>query len=128
MKTTAIFIVLQFIAGFAFGIVGMFLLPERDNWSLNTSIFYTVLFGFISMLIGVGVVGYFHLRIKKVSKRFLIALMLSFAGSLFFLFLGVFIEEYLPTQFGFVVAILSLTGAVFGFNLAATMRIGNEGI
>jgi hypothetical protein len=128
MKTTAIFVVLQFIAGIAFGIVGMLLLPEKDNWSLNTSIFYAVLFGFISMLIGVGVVGYFHLRKKGVARRFLIALMLSFAGSVLFLFPAIFIEEYLPTQFGFVAAILPLTGAVFGFNLTATMRIGNEGV
>jgi hypothetical protein len=128
MKTTAIFVVLQFIAGFAFGILGMFLFPEKDTWSLNTSIFYTVLLGFTSMLMGVGFVGYFHLRIKKVSRRFLTALMLSFAGSVLFLFLAIFVEEYLPTRFGFVTAILPVTGAVFGFNLAATIRIGNERI
>ena len=128
MKTTAIFVVLQFIAGIAFGIIGMFLLPEKDSWSLNTSIFCTVLFGFISMLIGVGVIGYFHLRIKKVAKRFPIALILSFAGSVLFLFLAVFIKQYFPTQLGFLAAILPLTGAVFGFNLTATVRIRNERI
>jgi len=126
MKTTAIFVILQYIAGFAFGIGGMFLLPEKNNWSLNSSIFYTLLWGFIAMLMGVGIVGYFHLRVKKVTNRFVIALMLSAAGSLLFLFASVFIQTYIPMDLEFLSLILPLTGAVFGFNLTATMRIRNE--
>ncbi len=128
MKTTATFVILQFIAGFAFGIGRMFFFPEKNDWSLNTSLFYVVLSGFICMLIGVGLVGYFHLRLKKITKRFLTALMLSFIGSVLFLFLAILIDYYSLAQVGFLILILPLTGAVFGFNLAATLRTGNEGI
>lgn len=120
MKHTVVFVILQYIIGFAFGITGMFLLPEKDSWSLGTSILYTLLFGFACMLVGVSLVGYFHLRVKRVTHRFLIAFILSLTGAVLFGLLSVLLENYLPQEFSFLSLIFPLTGAVFGFNLIAT--------
>jgi len=126
MKFTAIFILLQYIIGFAFAIAGMFLFTEPDHWSLMTSIFYSFLVGFFCMLTGVGLVGYFHLRQKKVLHKFGRAMALSFAGLLLFLLLYIFIEKFIPKELGILTLFLPLTGAVFGFNLAATMTTNSE--
>src|SRR5688500_1198320 len=85
MKFTAIFVLLQYIIGFAFSIARIFLFAELDQSTLMTSIFYGFVVGFISMLAGVCIVGYFHLRQKKILRRFGKAMDLSLAGLLLFL-------------------------------------------
>ena len=126
MKFTATFVLLQYIIGFAFAIIGMFLLPEPGEWSLQTSIFYSFLVSFFCMLLGVCLVGYFHLRLKKAMNRFGKAMALSFTGLLLFLLLYIFIERFLPSEFGILTFFLPLTGAVFGFNLIVTMTNSND--
>src|SRR5688572_4582291 len=126
MKFTTIFVLLQYIIGFAFAIAGIFLFPVPDHWSLMTSVFYSFLVGFICMLFGVCLVGYFHLRQKKVLHRFGKAMALSLAGLLLFLLLHSFIQKFLPSEFGVLTFLLPLTGAVFGFNLIATMKTNSE--
>ena len=126
MKSTVIFIALQYIIGFAFAVGGIFLWAEKDTSSLMTSIFYGFLVGFICMLAGVGLVGYFHLRVKHILYRFGTAMALSLAGLLVFLVLYIFIESLLPKEFGIFSLFLPLTGAVFGFNLAVAKTIKKD--
>ncbi len=121
MKATLLFVALQYIIGFSFAVGGIFLFSESDNsFSLNASIFYGFLIGFICMLIGVWLVGYFHLRVKHVVRRLPAAIALSLLGLLLFLFLDIFIDNFLPSELGILILFLPLTGAVFGFNLVAT--------
>lgn len=126
MKFTATFVLLQYIIGFALAMVGFYLLAEYSRWSLMTSIFYSFLVSFICMLCGVYLVGYFHLRQKKVLYRFGKAMALSFAGLLLFLLLFILIERFLPSEFRILIFFLPLTGAVFGFNLIAIMTTNNN--
>ena len=118
MKSTAIFVALEYVSGFAFGIAGIFFLSTKDtSSSLISSILYVVVFGFCCMLIGVGFVGYFHLRSKQILERFGKAIMLSFVGSFAFLLLDIVVEKFIPAQLGVLTFIIPLTGAVLGFNL-----------
>ena len=117
MKYAMIFILLQYIIGFAFSFTGIFFLSE-NTYSLMTSIFYSFLIAFICMLTGVGLVGYFYLRANHILYRFGMAITLSIAGLLSFLVLYIFIENFLPVELGILSLFLPLTGAVFGFNLA----------
>jgi len=121
MIITALFVLLQYVFGVAFVAIGLFAFEGKiSKMELLGGIFYSYLVGYISMLIGVAIVGYFHLRVKHISRRFLLALTLSFVVSLLFLVLYFFIEKHLPKLFGFLALILPLTGAVFGFNIIAT--------
>lgn len=119
MKTTAIFVLLEFIVGFGFAIGGIHLFSEYDTYSLNTSILLTFLIAFFCILIGVGLAGYFHLRMKHVLNRFGLAMAISFVGTVLFLVLYLLLEKFLP-NFGLLILFIPLTGAVFGFNLMAT--------
>jgi hypothetical protein len=122
MISTAIFIALEYIIGFALAIGIFYLLPERADSSMMTEIFHAFLFAFTSMLIGVWVVGFFHFRLKRILSRFPMAMLLSLAGLLLFLALSLFADKFLPFDIGFIFFFLPLTGAVTGFNLAATEK------
>ena len=126
MKTTALFVILQYLLGFCFAIAGIFLFAEYDRSSLSSSIFLGFLIGFSCMLTGVGLAGYFHLKAKHVINRFGQGMLLSFAGLLLFLILYLLIEGFLPSEFGILSLLIPLTGAVFGFNLAATKETGEK--
>lgn len=120
MRKATLFVILQFIIGFAFAATGVFFFTESSNLDLFAGILYAYLIGLFGMLLGVGLVGYFHLRLNHILERFGLALTLIFVGSLVFSVLYVLIGNYLPKQFGVLVLILPLTGAVFGFNFVAT--------
>ncbi len=120
MKTTVVFVLLQFIVGFGSAIAGIFIFSEYDTFSLNDSILLTFLTAFFCMLIGVGLPGYFHLKIKHALNKFGLAMIASFAGTVLFLVIYLLIEKFLA-NFGILILFIPLTGAVFGFNLIATI-------
>jgi hypothetical protein len=126
MKFTTLFVLLQYIIGLTFALLGMFFFPDLGHWSLMASIFYSFLIGFFCMLTGVGLVGYFHLRQKRILHKFRKAMALSFVGLLLFLLFYIVIEKLIPKELGILIVFLPLTGAVFGFNLAATMTTNSE--
>ena len=117
MKITTLFVILQYICGFAFAASSIFLFIEISHLELNAGIFWGFLIGFTGMLTGVAMVGYFHLRVKHIRRKFGLALVLSGVGLLAFLFLYIVIEKYLPNQLGLLILFFPLTGAVFGLNL-----------
>ena len=64
---SSIFIILEFIAGFVFGVLGGYAFSFFDRYNnLNTSIVLAFTSAFIALLIGVGVIGYIHL--KKIGR------------------------------------------------------------
>jgi len=77
MKITAIFVILQYLLGLGFAISGFFLFAEYDRSSLNDSILMGFLVAFSCMLIGVGLAGYFHLKVKQITYRFGQAMILA---------------------------------------------------
>jgi hypothetical protein len=62
-----IFIILEFLAGFVFAVLGGYAFSFFDRYnSLDTSIALAFTSAFIALLVGVGVIGYLHL--KKVGR------------------------------------------------------------
>ena len=118
MKSTILFVVLQYIIGYIFTIVGMFLFLDESN-SLSASMFYSMLGGFIGMIVGVALVGYFHLRLKHVVHKFILAMMFSVSGLLLFVLLYELTKKMLPKELDILLLFLPLSGAVFGFNFIA---------
>lgn len=118
MKSGVIFVFLEYFIGFIFAVAGMFIFPLNDYHSLFSSIFYGFLAGFICMFVGIGLVGYFHLRMMRVLNKFVPAMMLTLLGLVLFSFLYLFIQQLLPGYLGILVIIIPLTGGVMGFNLA----------
>jgi hypothetical protein len=98
MKITTLFVILQYICGFAFAATSIFLFIEISHLELNAGIFLGFLIGFIGMITGVEIVGYFHLRVKHIRRKFRLTLVLSSLGLLAFLFLYIVIEKYLSNQ------------------------------
>jgi len=117
------FIILEFIAGFIFGVLGGYAFSFFDRYnSLDTSIVLALTSAFIALLIGVGVIGYLHLKKMGKTKYFGQSVVFSLLGLIVFVLLYILIElladELLPYYIGSVLLpiLLPLTGAVLGFN------------
>jgi hypothetical protein len=118
-----IFIILEFIAGFVFGVLGgyAFSFLYRYN-SLDTSIVLALTSAFIGLLIAVDIIGFIHLKKIGRTKYFGQSVIFSLLGLLVFVLLYILIEllayQALPYYIGsFLLPILlPLTGAVLGFN------------
>jgi hypothetical protein len=120
---SSIFIVLEFIAGFVFGVLGGYAFSFFDRYSsLDTSIVLAFTSAFIALLIGVGIIGYIHLKKTGRAKYFGRSIVFSLFGLIAFVLLYILIElltdQALPYYISsFVLPIfLPLTGAVLGFN------------
>lgn len=122
MKLTVLFVLLQFLVGYAFAIGVLFLAPAWQTSSLGLSIIYSMLSIFAAMLVGVGFVGYFHLRSKGILNKLGMAILLSAGGLFLFLLLAYLVKSFLPQQFDFLFFLFPLTGSIFGFNLVATTQ------
>jgi len=118
MRSTVIFVFLEYLIGFGFAMAGIFIFSENDRSSLMTSVFYGFVIGFLCMFVGISLVGYFHLRTIGILNKFVKAMLLALAGLFLFSLLYVFIEQFLPDYLGILVFIIPLTGGVMGFNLA----------
>ena len=123
MKSTTIFISLEYISGLVFAILGMYTYSLFDTASLMASVFNTFISAFASILFGIGIIGFFHLRVLRRLNLFGVALLYSFLGLLSFIIVYLLINAL---TFGLVPYYLSsvalpillpLSGAVMGFNL-----------
>jgi uncharacterized protein YacL len=120
---SSIFIILEFIAGFVFGVLGGYAFSFFDRYNtLNTSIVLAFTSAFIALLIGVGVVGYIHLKKSGRLRYFGQSAVFSLLGLIVFVLLYILIEfltyQVLPYYLSsfLLPIILPLTGAVLGFN------------
>jgi hypothetical protein len=118
-----IFIILEFIAGFVFGVLGGYAFSFFDRYNnLDTSIALAFASAFIASLIGVGVIGYLHLKKMGRARYFGESVVFSLLGLVAFVLLYILIElltyRILPYYIGsfLLPIILPLTGAVLGFN------------
>jgi len=117
------FIILEFIAGFVFGVLGGYAFSFFDRYNnLDTSIALAFTSAFIALLAGVGVIGYLHLKKIGRVKYFGQSVVFSLLGLIIFVLLYILIElvtyQVLPYYIGsfLLPIILPLTGAVLGFN------------
>ena len=122
MKSVS-FIILEFIAGFVFGVLGGYAFSFFDRYNnLDTSIALAFTSAFIALLVGVGVIGYLHLKKIGRVKYFGQSVVFSLLGLIIFVLLYILIElvtyQVLPYYIGsfLLPIILPLTGAVLGFN------------
>ena len=117
-----IFIILEFISGFGFAILGSYLFSFFDKADLDASVLYTFIIGYTSMIIGTALIGYFHFKSTNRLKEFGKALVGSFIGLFLFLILYIWLEladfNLFPYYINsFILPIfLPLLGAVAGFN------------
>jgi ABC-type dipeptide/oligopeptide/nickel transport system permease component len=125
------FIILEFIAGFVFGVSGGYAFSFFDRFNnLDTSIVLAFTSAFIALLIGVGIIGYIHLKKIGRAKYFGQSVAFSLLGLLVFVLLYILIEllayQALPYYIGsfLLPIILPLTGAVLGFNFKNYKRHG----
>lgn len=116
------YIFLELIFGLGFGILGGLLFSLFDNWDLFASVLFTFIVIFLTIPVGVGLVGYFHLRQLGRQKDFGQAFLLSILGLIGFivvyiifdLFTGRLIPHYVSSVL--LPILLPLIGAVMGFN------------
>ena len=116
MRSTVIFVFLEYLIGLGFAIAGVFIFTEYDRSSLMTGIFYGFVVCFISMFVGISLVGYFHLRTKQLLNKFGRALFYTFIGIFLSVLLYVMVESFFPDFLGILAIIIPLTGGVTGFN------------
>ncbi len=117
------FIILEFVAGFIFGVLGGYAFSFFNRYNnLDTSIVLAFASAFIALLIGVGIIGYIHLQKTGRAKYFGQSVIFSLLGLLVFVLLYILIEllayQALPYYIGSLLLpiLLPLTGAVLGFN------------
>jgi len=118
-----IFIILEFITGFVFGVLGGYAFSFFDRYnSLDTSIVLALTSAFIALLIGVGIIGYIHLKKIGKAKYFGRSVFFSLLGLIAFIALYILIEALTDQALPYYISsfllpiILPLTGAVLGFN------------
>lgn len=118
-----LFIIIEFIAGFIFGILGGYAFSFFDRYnSLDTSMALALTSAFVALLIGVGIIGYIHLKKIGRVKYFGQSVALSLLGLLVFVALYIAINlltyETLPYYISSILLpiVLPLIGAVLGFN------------
>jgi len=129
---TSRYIFLEFISGLAFGILGGLIFSLFDNWDLFASVLFTFIVIFLTIPVGVGLVGYFHLRSLGRQKDFGQAFLLSILGLIGFVLVYIVFNSFtfrlIPHYVSSVLLpiLLPLTGAVIGFNYRITKQ-KNEG-
>jgi hypothetical protein len=113
MSNNSVYIVLEFILGIALGILSGYLFSLLDNnSSLMDGIFYGMLSLYAAALLGVWLIGYFHLKKTGRLKDFGGAIFFSFIGLIVFLIVSIAIDD----SVFIIIVILPVTGAVIGFN------------
>jgi NhaP-type Na+/H+ or K+/H+ antiporter len=117
------FIILEFIAGFVFGVLGGYAFSFFDRYnSLDTSIVLALTSAFIALLTAVGVIGYLHLKKMGRTKYFGQSVVFSLVGLVVFVLLYILIKLMADRQLPYFIdsvllpILLPLTGAVLGFN------------
>jgi len=120
---SSIFIILEFIAGFIFGVLGGYAFSFFDRYNnLDTSIVLAFSSAFLALLLGVALVGYIQLKQTGRAKNFGRSLLFSLIGLLAFLTIYIVIELLTYQVLPFYISsfllpiVLPLTGAVLGFN------------
>ena len=114
MKATLFFVGLQYILGFAFAMTGVFIVGDFGaHMSLGMSIIVSFLKGYTAMLVGVWLVGYFHLRLKHAVNKLAVAMALSFLGLSLFFLIYILVSRIVEDELGILMWLLPLTGAVF---------------
>lgn len=117
-----IFVTLEFIFGLGFGILGGYVFSFFDKADITASVFNTFVIAFISMIIGVALVGYFHYRAIDRLNEFGKAIGWCFLGLLVFLILYIIVNaltfRILPHYISSVILpiLMPVTGAVIGLN------------
>jgi len=87
------FIILEFIAGFIFGVLGGYAFSFFDRYNrLDTSIVLALTCAFITLLIGVGIIGYIHLKKLGRLKYFGQSIAFSLLGLVVFVLLYILIK------------------------------------
>lgn len=130
MKAFMIFILLEYVSGLALALAGGYIYSRFDEANLNASIFYSFIVVFFSMIVGVALIGYVHLRVKNAKQLFGKAIVFSFLGLFLFLILYIVLNavtsDVLPPYISSIVLpiILPLTGAVIGFNIIGERNNG----
>src|SRR5215831_2040786 len=128
----AIFISLEFVTGLGCGLLGDYCYSHFDNEELTASIFNTFLSAYVSMLVGIILIGYFHFRNIGRMRDFGTATGLSLLGLLLFLVLYILIEmvadNLIPDYIDSILLpfLLPLTGAVIGLNILLIRKIRPE--
>jgi hypothetical protein len=118
----SIFVTLEFIVGLGFGILGGYEFSFFDKADITVSIFNTFMVAFISMIIGVVLIGYFHYRAIDRLNEFGKAIGWCFLGLLVFLILYVVLNaltfRILPHYISSVILpiVMPVIGAVIGLN------------
>lgn len=121
-KLKLIFIILEFVSGFGFGVLGVYIFSFFDKGNLETSIFNSFLVAFISMIVGIVLVGYFHFRNIGQLNEFGKAMVFCVVGLFLFLILYILIDliAYKFIDDYFISVILPITmpliGGVLGLN------------
>lgn len=117
-------VVKEIIVGLVSGFVGVGVFSIFDPWDLFYSVMFGSMAGYVSMWIGIGVVGYLTLRKLGRQNEFVKSLSLSFLGLAVAIGLYALIISWIFTLIPYVLSsfvipvVLPLTGAILGFNWA----------
>lgn len=117
-----LFIVLQFLSGIGFGILGAYIFFLFDNGEFFDSIFYGIVVGFGSVLLGIGLVGYFYLKQINKLGDFVISMVLSLVGLVMFFLLYMILQSLIQYLISynldttFLSILLPIIGGLIGFN------------
>jgi len=126
------FIFLEAISGLGFAFFGTYLFSFFDKGHITASVFKTFLIIFLSVIIGIGLVGYIHLKSIDKQTIFGKSMIYCCVGLIVFLILYIFINsltfDYLPHYISSVImpVLIPLTGAMLGFNFLTIKGNNNE--
>lgn len=90
----AVYIVLEFVFGLGFGVTGGLLFSMFGTWDIFYSVLFTFIIIFVTIPVGVGVVGYFYLSQLGRQKDFGKSILLSILGLVGFVILYLILSSF----------------------------------
>jgi hypothetical protein len=129
------FIILEFVFGIGFGILGAIVFAMFGNEGHLYSVRFIYIAMYLSALLGIGIIGYFYLRRISRVGDFSVSILLSFFGMIIFYLVlhfvfGLLVRETLitkatPQYLGIISLLLPIVGAIIGFNYKTRHVIRN---
>jgi hypothetical protein len=114
-----IFVSLEVIIGTAFAIIAMYIFISFDKKDLFDSILYGFMIGFVAMILGIGLVGYFHCKyagkLNEFGKAMAWCCLGILAAAVFDIVIGPFLFRNIHPFFSILIpGAMAVTGFNYG--------------
>jgi hypothetical protein len=120
------FVILEAVFGFGFGVLANYISSFFYQDEPILSAFVSFIATPLSLVLGIGLIGFVYLKQIGRIRDLAISILLSFLWFVFFVIVYSGIEGYMPYYLKIISLLLPIGGAVAGFNYRTWHIIGSD--